>query len=140
MFHLKSALFLPFAFMCASACLAQDTALATEKGMLVTRDAESGRLRAPTAAESLLLKQQHQQQRSQRSSARMVASRPALVVGPGGRRSVRLGESHLVYSVVTRDKAGKLVEQCVDGAHAADGLAIRPAGAAGPEEHEHEGR
>ena len=50
----------------------------------------------------------------------MAAPAPKMVTGPGGRRSVQLGERGMVYSVVTRGADGKLEEQCVHGAHAAD--------------------
>jgi hypothetical protein len=72
-----------------------------------------------------------------------------MVSGPGGRRSVQLGQHHMVYSVVTRDADGKLAEQCVHGVHAAERALDRSPKpgptqpqpvAAKPEEHRHESR
>ena len=139
MSHFKLMLILPLAALCAQTCAAQGLAQGTEKGMVVVRDTESGQLRTPTATELRTLHQkQQQQQQMQRSSARVAA--PSIVVGPGGRRSVRLGENHLVYSVVTRDSEGKLVEQCVDDAHAAEQAIGQPASATEAKGHTHESR
>lgn len=137
MSHFKPMLIVPLVLLCAPACAAQDIAQGAEKGMVVVRDTQSGQLRAPTAAELRGLQQQ-QAQHMQRSSARLAA--PSIVVGPGGRRSVRLGENHLVYSVVTRDSAGKLVEHCLDNTHAAEQVIAQPASATEPEGHAHERR
>jgi len=90
--------------------------------MVVVRDAQTGQLRAPTAAESRALAP------PARSSAAMAApAQPALVTHPGGSRQVKLGERSLVYSVVTRDADGKLHDQCVQGAAAADKAVHAPA-------------
>lgn len=140
MFHLNRVLLLPLAALCAQTWAAQDITSANGQGMVVARDPESGQLRAPTAAEFRSLQQKGAQQNLQGSSARSVASRPAIVVGPGGRRSVRLGESHLVYSVVSRDSTGKLVEQCVDGADAAEQAVAQADSAARHQGHTHESR
>lgn len=84
-----------------------------QQGMVVVRDAQTGQLRAPTAAESRAL--------APRATTSLAApARPNMVTHPGGARQVRLGERGLVYSVVTRDGDGKLSEQCVHGAEAAD--------------------
>lgn len=132
------ALFLPIAMFCASTCAAQDNGPLAEQGMVVVRDAENGQLRSPTAAELSALHRSQGRAHMHRSSARIVASRPALVVGPDGRRTVRLGESHLGYAVVTRGSDDKLVEQCVDGAHAAEQLVAQPGPATEPEGDMHE--
>jgi len=97
-------------------------------GMLVVRDAQTGELRAPTPAEALALQPA--------TSARATAVQPAMVTGPGGRRSVRLGEQHMVYAVVTRGVDGKLSDQCVHGVHAAES-ALAPSTSAGEHRHEH---
>ena len=85
-----------------------------QQGMVVVRDAQTGQLRAPTAAEMRALA-------PQRALARMNAPpQPAMVAHPGGSRHVRLGERGLVYSVVKRGADGTLHEQCVHGAAAAE--------------------
>jgi len=109
-----------------------------QQGMVVVRDAETGELRAPTPLEARAL-----HPRTNASAAAAAAPAPKMVVGPGGRRSVQLGERHMVYSVVTRGADGKLAEQCVHGTHAADHALSH--GAAAPatkesEEHRHEKR
>lgn len=128
---------LPCAALCAALALpaaAQEQPTTTQpgtaqsepgqSGMIVVRDAQSGELRAPTAAESRALA-------PQRPSASLQAqpTAPALVTHPGGARQVRLGERGLVYSVATRGADGKLSEQCVQGAHAAEQAVHAPAAA-----------
>jgi len=84
-----------------------------QQGMVVVRDAQTGQLRAPTAAESRAL--------APRASTSLAApAQPNMVTHPGGARQVRLGERGLVYSVVKRDGDGKLSDQCVHGSEAAD--------------------
>jgi hypothetical protein len=124
-------LLLPLAALCVPAS-AQDAAPAP--GMVVVRDAQTGQLRTPTPAEMRALQPAP-------SASMRAQAQPSMVTGPGGRRSVRLGERHMVYSVVKRDAEGKLGEQCVHGVHAAERAAQ---GAAEPapakqEEHRHEG-
>lgn len=85
----------------------------SQQGMVVVRDAQTGELRAPTPDEARAL------QAPSAAAARAAAPQPAMVTGPGGSRSVRVGESHMVYSVVTRDGSGKLHDQCLHGEHAA---------------------
>jgi len=132
MSRLTPMLLLPLAALCMPAC-AQDAAPA--QGMVVVRDAQTGQLRTPTPAEMRALQPA--------PSASMVApAQAAIVTGPGGRRSVRLGERHMVYSVVQRDAEGKLGEQCVHGVHAAE-RATQGAAQSVPnkhEEHRHESR
>ncbi|MFC4932171.1 post-PEP-CTERM-1 domain-containing protein [Massilia sp. GCM10023247] len=100
-----------------------------QQGMVVVRDAQSGQLRAPTPAEIRALAPPS-------TSSRMSApQQPALITHPGGSRQVRLGERGLVYSVVTRGADGKLAEQCVHGAAAADQAVNAGAPAAAPAPH-----
>lgn len=152
MFSNKLMFFLPVA---ALAALASPTAAAQEaqresapspspsqQGMVVVRDAETGQLRAPTSAEARAL-----HPRTNASAAREAAPAPRIIIGPGGGRSVQLGERQMVYSVVTRDAEGKLAEQCVHGEHAAE-RAVHGAPQPGhthpastkPEEHPHDKR
>ncbi|MBD8532160.1 MULTISPECIES: post-PEP-CTERM-1 domain-containing protein [unclassified Massilia] len=107
----------------------------TQSGMIVVRDAQTGQLRAPTAAESRAL--------APPPSAAMRAQgqalqQPSVVTHPGGSRQVRLGERSLVYSVVKRGADGKLVEQCVEGAAAAEKAVHAPASTQHNEEHRHD--
>jgi len=103
-----------------------------QSGMIVVRDAQTGQLRAPTAAEARALSP------SPAMSAAMRATPPALVAHPGGSKQVKLGERGLVYSVVTRGADGKLHDQCVQGAAAAEKAVHAPASAAHHEEHRHD--
>ena len=103
-----------------------------QSGMIVVRDAQTGQLRAPTAAESRALSP------APTASAAMTApARPTMVTHPGGSKQVKLGERSLVYSVVTRDADGKLHDQCVQGAAAADKALHAPAPKHN-EEHRHD--
>ena len=139
MFSHKLMVLLPLAALAFPACAqqaepkqAEPRQVQTQEGMVVVRDAETGELRAPTAEEARPL-----HPRTNASAAGTAAPAPKMVTGPGGRRSVQLGERHMVYSVVTRGADGKLEEQCVHGAHAAD-HALKGAhkhGATQPEEH-----
>jgi hypothetical protein len=100
--------------------------------MIVVRDAQTGQLRAPTAAESRALSP------APSASAAMTApARPTVVTHPGGSKQVKLGERSLVYSVVTRDADGKLHDQCVQGAAAAD-KALHASAPKHNEEHRHD--
>jgi len=131
MSRFTSILCLAAAATAALACL--PAAAQTAPGQVVVRDAETGQVRAPSAAEIRAL--QAPPPASARSSAARV--QPGIVAGPGGRRSVQLDERHMVYSVVTRDADGKHGEQCVKGPHAAQQALSRPAPAAQSKEQRH---
>jgi len=125
---------LPCAALCAALSLpaaAQERPPTTQSGMVVVRDAQTGELRAPTAAESRALAPQHPS-----ASLQALPTTPALVTHPGGARQVRLGERGLVYSVATRGADGKLAEQCVQGAHAAEQAVHAPAASRKADAHE----
>lgn len=91
-----------------------------QSGMVVVRDAQTGELRAPTAAEANAL---HGTSAAQRKAP----AQHTETVGPGGSRKVQLGRSALVYSVVTKNADGTLAEQCVNGEHAAHSALAHPA-------------
>ncbi len=95
--------------MAASAPQAQES-------MTVVRDAETGKLRAPTAAEARELKG------TSRASRDTPQTRPQSSVRADGTRVLDLGERGLVYSVATRGADGKLAKKCVKGEHAGDAL------------------
>lgn len=134
MSHQKVLLALPCAALCAALSFpatAQQQS-GTQSGMVVVRDAQTGELRAPTAAESRALAPQ-----GPSASISAKAAAPAAVTHPGGARQVRLGERSLVYSVVTRGADGKLTEQCVGGEAAADKAVHAPASVQ-QKEHSHD--
>ena len=98
----------------AAICLMPHHASAhDQQGMVVVRDAKTGQLRAPTASESRAL--------APKSTPSLAPpARPSMITHASGARQVKLGERGLVYSVVTRDSNGKLDDQCVHGAGAAE--------------------
>jgi hypothetical protein len=101
------------------------------QGLTVVRDAETGRLRAPTPTELRALQ-------SQGPAALAPPSNPTMITGADGRRHVQLGERGLVYSMVTRGPDGKLDQHCVQGADAAGrALAQSASGAAQEARHDH---
>ena len=103
---------LPLAAICAI-LPHHSSAQEPQQGMVVVRDARTGQLRAPTPAEARAL--------APKSTGAMTAQgKPSMVTHASGARQVHLGERGLVYSVVTRDADGKLADQCVQGADAAD--------------------
>ncbi|SFB91002.1 post-PEP-CTERM-1 domain-containing protein [Massilia yuzhufengensis] len=127
---MKLMLLLPLATLCVPA-LAQETAPA--QGMVVVRDVQTGQLRTPTPAEARALQPVP-------SAAAATLAQPSIVKGPGGRRSVRLDERHMVYSVTTRDAEGAHGAECIHGSHAAEKAVSKPVPATKQEEHRHESR
>lgn len=132
-------LILPLAACCAAASApvhAQASGASQpsgQEGMIVVRDPQTGQMRAPSAAELQALRQAA-------PAAKAAPVQPKMVVGPDGRRHVRLGESGHVYSVVKRDAEGRLDRHCVQGEAAAE-RAVKDAHSAVPhEEHRHESR
>lgn len=96
--------------------LAASFAASAQEGMTVVRDAETGKLRAPTAAELRAMQ-------SKMVQPSLAAPRPKSSVRADGTRSLNLGERGMVYSVVTRSPDGKLVRKCVkDGKAAAEAV------------------
>lgn len=96
-----------------------------QDGMVVVRDAQTGKLRAPTPDEAKAL-------RARTPAAALAPARePAVTTRRDGARGVRLGERTMVYEVVTRGADGSLSSQCVHGDQAAQDALTRPA----PQEH-----
>jgi hypothetical protein len=87
-----------------------------QESMTVVRDPQTGKLRAPTAAEVRDLRT-----RSARPNGQPVQPPvpPKSSVRADGTRAIDLGDRALVYSVITRAADGKLVGHCVAGADAA---------------------
>ncbi len=104
------------------------------QGMVVVRDAVTGALRAPTAAEFKALQ-----------AAAPVPAPPGLAAAPpqlerkaDGTRRAHLGDRGTVYTVIRRDANGATQTQCVHGAEAAAAAALNQSAATDAEEHRHE--
>jgi hypothetical protein len=114
------------------------------QGMVVVRDAQTGQLRAPTATEMQTLTRQGQNQSQAKSQAQgqtralAAPAKPDAVTRPNGTRRVYMGNKNQVYTVVTRDADGNLVNHCVEGEEAAKAAVDQPAAAT--KEHAHEDR
>ena len=104
---------------------------AGQEGMVVVRDRESGQLRAPTPAELRALRTQ------QKTMAPAPAIAPS-VQRPDGTRHLHLGERGMVYSVLTRDAAGRKIIGCTGSEQAADAALGKAAHDAARKEHGHE--
>lgn len=104
---------------------------ADQDGMVVTRDPQTGQLRAPTPAEMKELNGQ----------PRLLAAptQHTQVARPDTTRQVRLGDKGQVYSVVTREPNGQLQGQCVQGERAANAV-LSQGVTISKEEHRHEDR
>lgn len=104
---------------------------ADQDGMVVTRDPQTGQLRAPTPAEMKELNAQ----------PRLLAAptQHTQVARPDTTRQVRLGDKSQVYSVVTREPSGQLQGQCVQGERAANAV-LSQGVTISKEEHRHEDR
>lgn len=124
------------AALCVFATLSIQARAAGQDGMVVVRDAQTGKMRAPTPDDMKALRA------AAPPNAAMVAGRPVqpnVTTRRDGARGVRVGESHLVYEVVIRDPDGKLSGQCVQGEGAAQEALTHPADATG-KESAHESR
>lgn len=82
------------------------------QGMTVVRDADSGKLRAPTPAELRDLQAQDPQRQQQ-----LAKPKPQSTVRADGTRALELGERGQVYSVATRAPDGTVTRRCVKGQH-----------------------
>lgn len=85
--------------------------------IVVTRDAETGQLRAATAAESAALLDRQARLNSLRAA---VLQTPLPKVNASGARGVRLTDEMASYSVVVRNADGSLSTQCFQSKEAAD--------------------
>lgn len=113
--------------LCVFATLSIQARAAGQDGMTVTRDPATGKFRPPTPDEMRALRA------AAPPNAALSASRPAAapkLTHPSGARGVRVGESNMVYEVVTRGADGKLSSQCVQGEAAAKQALTHPANAA----------
>jgi hypothetical protein len=93
-----------------------------QSGMVVVRDAQTGKLRNASPAEVKALRAQE----SQRALVQPDAA-PTVTIRQDGTLHKHLGDGEMVYSVTTRDADGKLGMQCVNGEEAANAALARPA-------------
>jgi hypothetical protein len=107
-----------------------------QKGMVVVRDPQTGKMRAPTPEELRALRAKAP---PPAASLNGTTSAPQNLTRRDGAKGVRLGEKTLVYDVVTRGEDGKLSSQCVHGEDAAREAMQHPANAE-QKEHRHEAR
>jgi len=106
----------------AAACGANPAFAEGVAGMTVTRDAETGMLRAPTADE---MKALEAARKTNSRITRPAASAP--VTHPNGTVSVLLGEDQMMYSVARVNAQGKLERACVQGLEASQQAMKAPA-------------
>jgi hypothetical protein len=126
--------------LCACATLSIQAHAAGQEGMVVVRDAVTGKMRPPTADEMKALRAAPP---GGAPNAALNAARPAAtatMTRHDGARGVRVGESRMVYEVVTRGEDGKLSSQCVQGQDAAQQALSHPADQAAHKESDHESR
>ncbi len=100
----------------AAACAAMP-AQAADAGLQVTRDAETGALRAPTAAEAAALRGKAGSGTASRVVMRKLANGAVVADVP---------ESLMSYTVLTRHADGALTRRCVQGAEQAAQASERP--------------
>jgi hypothetical protein len=109
-----------------------------QAGMVVVRDAQTGKMRAPTPDELKALRARDP------APATLAAGTPpqhqALAPRRDGTRGVRLSDRTMVYDVVTRGADGKLSSECVHGAAAAEAALGGAPATDAHEEHVHETR
>ncbi len=100
----------------AAAALAAVGALPTAAlAQQVVRDAESGKLRAPNAAEAAALSARPAARQGRSALAASSTSEPAETVMADGTVMKATGEEDLMYSVVRRNADGSLERFCVQG-------------------------
>lgn len=107
-----------------------------QEGMVVVRDAQTGKMRAPTPQE---LRELRAKAPPPAAALSGVQRENKALSRRDGARGVRLGEKSLVYDVVTRGEDGKLSSHCVQGDAAAQEALQHPANAE-HKEHRHEAR
>jgi hypothetical protein len=125
------------AALCVLASLSMHArAQETREGMVVVRDPQTGKMRAPTPEELRELRA-----KAPPSAAAMAgaAQQNKTLSRRDGARGVRLGEKTMVYDVVTRGEDGKLSSRCVHGEAAAAAALQHPAAAPNKEDR-HETR
>ena len=112
----------------ANASSAASAAAPTADKLVVTRDKDTGQLRAATPAEVEALKASGGLRRS--SDSLRVQAAPTLRSHSSGAKGVRLNDQFASYSVAVRQADGSLTQRCVPASEVAAALAARPASAA----------
>ena len=114
----------------------------TTMGMIVVRDAETGKLRGATPAEAqaMQLQQNELKASGKTASVGMLTGNPSpqLTVNKHGTTMMELTEDSMVYSVVKRTADGKLDMQCVTGTAAAHKYLNNKSIPATSSEHKHD--
>lgn len=95
----------------ATCALGAAVSTMAQEAATVVRDAETGKLRAPTPAELKALQAKNPQPKT---LAPAVSS-----LRPDGTRSVNLGERGMVYALAKRNADGTVSEHCVKDGEAA---------------------
>lgn len=125
--------------LCALCAGAPADAAEPVNSMVVVRDAATGQLRAPTAAELAALNAQRQNSPTLPLQASTDAPRPVITTAPDGTLRATMGKESLIYAVTQRDADGKLKMQCVKGQQAAtSSLNFALPAATHTEEHNHD--
>jgi hypothetical protein len=122
--------------LCVFSTLSTQARAAGQEGMVTVRDAQTGKLRAPTPDEMKALRAAAPPNAALKSGR---AATAPVMTRRDGARGVRVGESNVVYEVVTRGADGKLSSQCVQGQDAVQQALSHPANAA-DKESDHESR
>lgn len=124
----------------AVSALTLSTGAFAQAGISVVKDATTGQLRAPTAAEAQTLEALRSQQKSVKKvakSAGVAAPVPGTTIThKDGSVELTLDPEQSSFSVMTKDADGNLVLQCVTGKEAAEKAMSNPASAT--KEHKHE--
>jgi len=101
-----------------SLALVGASAFAQEDAMTVVRDAETGKLRTPTAAEAAQLQNANKSQRMRQAAAQPVMAK----MHKSGAQGARLTPEFLSSSVAVRTEDGKLAKLCFDRHEAAESV------------------
>lgn len=96
-----------------------ETGIDASNDITVVRDAESGKLRAPTAEEAAALKQKAA---PHARALRSAPPPPMQKFHASGARGARLTDEFVSSAVMVRGPDGKLAAQCVDSHAAAEGI------------------
>lgn len=113
-----------------AAAMGMPVAASAAEAATVVRDAETGQLRAPTAEEARVLREQGS--RGGDSRAASAASGPREIRHKDGSVEMQLDSSSMMYSVAQRLPDGRIARACVQGEQQALAVASRPQGFAKP--------
>jgi hypothetical protein len=125
----------------AALALSGSAFAAGQEGQTVFKDAATGQLRNPTAAQAKELNDQRAADRAANALARK--SKTSVPVGAAVRQANGIirgepDEESISYSVMTRNADGELVLQCVTGASAVKETLSTTASTTESKEHQHE--